>query len=178
MRMGRAGIAGVSLMFAAACSPQQDHKQAVAPAAVATPAAPAAAMQSADQGPPTVNGVYVDKGACPGEGCYLKGKIKAYEAVDLFDKPDGAVIGKLAVNEWVEIVNRENHLIPRRGVVRTAAKHFAAGDVVYLLTSEGEGCFQTWSKGAVGSWCDPESVGEPETNETIELDQAAGDGAA
>lgn len=160
------------LLGIAACSPQP----AVKPAEAVTPAVASSDQAAAiPTAPPTVEGVYVAKGACPGEGCYLSGKIRAYEAADLYDKPGAgaAVVGKVVTGEWVEIVNREVHLIPMRGVVREGRKHFATGDVVYLLTSQGEGCFDTWSKGVVGSWCDPDASGSPAEDEAIDFDAAA-----
>ena len=157
----------VSLLAAAvglvvsACSPQQAATAPATPATepqqaeVATP--PAAAV--ADGGPPLVDGFYVDAGACPGEGCDLTGKIRALKATSLYDRAGrGAVIsGEISAGEWVEIAGTEAILIPLRGVVREARGLYAVGDVIYLLTSQGEGCMDAWSKGALTSWCDPDA---------------------
>ncbi|MBP9235648.1 MAG: hypothetical protein KBF30_13310, partial [Hyphomonadaceae bacterium] len=124
-------------------------------------------MAPTGDAPPTVNGFYIAKEACPGEGCYLAGRIKAYESVDLFDRAGSgaAVVGGIEAGEWVEIVSREEHLPPVRGVVREGRKHFATGDVVFLLTSHGEGCYDIWSSGVIASWCDPEAVGDAAVDE-------------
>lgn len=129
-------------------------------------------MAPTGDAPPTVNGFYIAKEACPGEGCYLAGRIKAYESVDLFDRAGSgaAVVGGIEAGEWVEIVSREEHLPPVRGVVREGRKHFATGDVVFLLTSHGEGCCDIWSSGVIASWCDPEAVGDAAVDEVIDFD--------
>lgn len=151
----------VMVLGLAACSPQQAATSHVAPAATPQQAeAPAPpAVPAADGGPPLVDGLYHDVGACPGEGCNLSGKIRARAATDLYDRAGkGAVVsGQVAAGEWVEIAGTEAIMVPLRGVVREARGSHAVGDVIYLLTSQGEGCFDAWSKGALISWCDPEA---------------------
>ncbi len=172
----RVALTAVTLVLLGACSPQDAAPPADAVVAPPASGGPEAASQAADPGPPTVNGLYIAKDACPGEGCYLTGRIRAYEPADLYDKAGaGAVItGKIAAGEWVEIVTAEDHVRPLRGVVREGRKHFATGEVVYLLSSQGEGCHDVWSKGAIGSWCDPNAVGDPEQDEVIDLDVPPG----
>ena len=140
-------IVGMAL---ASCSPQQapaSPEAAVIPQVVASPVA---VTSAADQGPPTLNGVYIEKGACPGEGCYLEGKIKAREAASLFQekRTDSPVLATIDPNEWVEILGTEDRLVPRAGTDR------AMGEVVYMLGYEGEGCSTIWKKGELSSWCD------------------------
>jgi hypothetical protein len=153
-----------ALALAGACSPQP---AAQAPQEIASPSAPLSSAPTtavASVEPPTVNGVYVEHGACPGEGCYLHGRIKAYEAVDLLERigKDAPVIARIAANDWVEIVETEDRLIPSRGVVRKAADGLAEGDVVYMLGYEGEGCSAVWNKGAHTEWCDTgDEAGSP-----------------
>ncbi len=114
--------------------------------------------------PTTADGVYVDHGGCPGEGCSMHGRIQAEAAVTLYDRPgpSAAAVGRLEAGEWVEAVDTEVRLVPVRGVVRESGKlprPLARGDVVYGLTPTGEGCLDLWRKGAVLDWCDPESIG-------------------
>jgi hypothetical protein len=163
MNLTRAILAAVLLLLPGACSP----KDAPPPATAANPA-PAPQL---DSGPPVLNGLYIAKDVCPGEGCYLKGRIRAYEAADLHDKAGaGAVVrGKMAAGEWAEIESREMRLVPAIGIVREGRKHFATGDVVYRLTSDGEGCFEVWSKGEIKSWCDPDASGSAEEDEVIDF---------
>jgi hypothetical protein len=129
-----------------AIASQADAGDAYPPPALAVilPAAPG------PDAPPTVNGVFVDKGACPGEGCYLQGRIKAREAVSLYQdkRTDSPVLATIAPDEWVEILGTEDRLIPLAGTDR------ATGDVVYRLGYEGEGCFTLWNKGQLSGWCD------------------------
>lgn len=167
-----AWLLAASVIALSACSPQQAAAPTAAaperPEVAAVTAPTVAVAPAADQGPPTVNGIYIDAGACPGEGCYLKGKIKAYEAVDLFDKAGSTVaIGKVAAGDWVDIIATENRLVPLRGVVSEGRKALKTGEAVYLLTSQGEGCYDIWATGKRASWCDPESVGNPETDDLI-----------
>ena len=144
-------IVGMALV---SCSPQQapaSPEAAVIPQVVAPGVAlPLEVTSAADQGPPTLNGVYVEKGACPGEGCYLEGKIKAREAASLFQekRTDSPVLATIDPNEWVEILGTEDRLVPRAGTDR------ATGEVVYMLGYEGEGCSTIWKKGELSSWCD------------------------
>jgi hypothetical protein len=141
-------------MALVSCSPQQapaSPEAAVIPQVVAPGVAlPVEVTSAADQGPPTLNGVYVEKGACPGEGCYLEGKIKAREAASLFQekRTDSPVLATIDPNEWVEILGTEDRLVPRAGTDR------ATGEVVYMLGYEGEGCSTIWKKGELSSWCD------------------------
>src|SRR5262249_22087476 len=138
----------------------------------AAPQAKPPAPPAEDKPPPTIDGIYLDEGACPGEACYLKDRIKAYQAVDLFDQPgpQAARVGRIAAREWVEVVTTENRLVPVRGVVREGRRQFATGDIVYRLGSQGEGCFTVFSGGKTASWCDPEAS-DPETNEAVDWEQ-------
>jgi hypothetical protein len=137
-----------------ACSPQQAAAppEAASPqqGAVPTTAPPDSAALPADQSPPTVNGIFIDKGACPGEGCYLEGKIKAREAASLFQekRADSPVLATIEPDEWVEILGTEDRLVPLAGTDR------ATGEPVYMLGYEGEGCSTVWKKGELSSWCD------------------------
>lgn len=150
-------------LLLAACSPQADT-----PAPAEPPEKPAHASMpliAVGNPPPTVDGLYVAVNACPGEGCYLNGRIRAIEAANLYDKAGkgAAVTGQVAAGAWVEILSTEAHKVPRRGVVREARGHYAVGDVVFLLTSQGEGCMDAWYKDAMTTWCDPAAGIDPDS---------------
>jgi hypothetical protein len=139
-----------------ACTPQapatvQPADPTEQPAHAAVP--PAAATQSepaATDAPLLVDGVFIDAGACPGEGCYLKGPIKAREAINLLQdqQSDSPVLGTIEPDEWVEILGTEDRFVPLSGTDR------ATGETVYRMGYEGEGCFDLWTKRGLSSWCD------------------------
>ncbi|HOZ27283.1 MAG TPA: hypothetical protein PLH23_10590 [Hyphomonadaceae bacterium] len=141
----------------AACSPAAPTDQQPAPAAASLPTVVA---QSSGDAPPTVDGVFIQKGACPGEGCYLTGRIKAYEPVGLRaeSRMGAAEVTQIAAGDWVDIAGTELRLIPARGTSR------ASGDVVYRLGYEGEGCSTVWTRGSLGSWCDD---GDPSDDDIV-----------
>ncbi|MDC7682921.1 hypothetical protein PQU92_06515 [Asticcacaulis sp. BYS171W] len=121
-----------------------------------TPAKPVA-----DIPPPMTNGVFIDKGACPGEACALSGKLKWTQPVAVYDRPSSKArkIGALRANEWVEVVAREFHMAPTRGVVREPngqAEQLARGDVVYIIGYQGEGWVELWRSGQRLSWAEPD----------------------
>lgn len=149
-------------LLLAACSPQP--AETPVPAAPVSEPAPALPMAVGNP-PPTVDGMYVAPNACPGEGCYLNGRIRAHQVADLYDKAGkGALVtNKVAAGEWVEILSTEAHVIPRRGVVSEARGQYAVGDVVFLLTSQGEGCMDAWYKDAMTTWCDPAAGIDPDS---------------
>lgn len=147
----------------AACSPQASPNTvdtaaeaalagmvADAPPAEPAPGAPPVAVMSAGDAPPTVDGIFIDGGACPGEGCYLEGKIKAREPAALYQHASNVApaIATIEAEEWVEILGTEDRLIPVPGKVR------ATGETVYRLGYEGEGCSTVWNKGQLSTWCD------------------------
>jgi hypothetical protein len=172
----RSGVAAGLLALAAACG--QNGASAPTPAAPAVAEAPAvasaaAAASVATEAPPTVNGMYVVKGACPGEGCYF-GRMQATKALDLYEAPGASpkVVGQLAASEWMDTVVTEDHFAPLRGVVRTGGENFKAGDVVYRLGYEGEGCFEVWDKGQLKSWCDMGEQIPGDPGEVIDWDKA------
>jgi hypothetical protein len=127
-------------------------------AAAATNGAPG------DKPPPLINGVYVEKGACPGEGCDVGPRLKSRTAIAVYAEPSpkAKIVGKLRAGEWVRRLDQQMHLVPMRGVVEDPAKQgeqLAKGDIVYALLYQGEGCFDLWRRGARLDWCEPESMG-------------------
>lgn len=153
-----------ALLFAA-CSPQPVETPAPAAPPPAEPAHVSTPLIAAGNPPPMVDDMYVAENACPGEGCYLKGRIRAYDVADLFDKAGkaAAVTGQIPAGEWVDILSTEAHIVPRRGVVTEARGQYAVGDVVFLLTSQGEGCMDAWYKDAMTTWCDPDAGIDPDS---------------
>lgn len=153
-------------LLLAACSPQP--AETPAPAPPPPPAAPAhvsTPLIAVGNPPPMVDGMYVAANVCPGEGCYLKGRIRAHDVADLYDKAGkgAAVTGQVPAREWVEILSTEAHIVPRRGVVSDARGQYAVGDVVFLLTSQGEGCMDAWYKDGMTTWCDPDAGIDPDS---------------
>lgn len=155
----RLGVAAVFASVLCGCTPQAApaaDESAIAPhadAAAESPPPALAAIIPAPPGqdaPPLVNGVYIDKGACPGEGCYLEGRIKAREEASLYEdkRTDSPVLATIAAEEWVEILGTEDRFVPLAGRERDT------GQTVYLLGYEGEGCSTMWKKGQLSSWCD------------------------
>lgn len=138
-----------ALALQAACTPADSPAPQPPAAAYAEAPLPAAPVNTLTM-PPTVNGIFIAKDACPGEGCYLKGRIKAYEATSLLVDSliSAAVLATIAPGEWVDIVRTEDRLIPTPGKIR------ATGEGVYMLGYEGEGCSTVWNKGQLSSWCD------------------------
>ncbi len=157
MKFGVRAVVGVLMLtMASACGQNDAPAPTVAPAPETTSQAAGAAASSDDvNAPPTVNGMYVVKNACPGEGCYY-GRMQASKTLDLYDapSPSARVVGQVAAGEWMDTVLVEDRFAPLKGVVRTGGESFKTGDVVYRLSYEGEGCFGVWDRGQLKSWCD------------------------
>jgi hypothetical protein len=144
-------------LLAAGCSPLPVSQPALA--ASAAPVTSAVANAPRGPAPPMVDGMHIQKGACPGEGCYF-GRMQARKALDIYDAPgkSPAIVGRLAEGEWVDAVATEDRYAPLKGVVSSASTKFTPGGVVYRLGYEGEGCFDVWDNGpAATSWCDDSS---------------------
>lgn len=106
--------------------------------------------------PPTVNGIYIAQGACPGEGCTF-GRWRATKPIDVYDAvgPAPRVLATIAAGERVEALTGEVHLRPLRGVVRRPyGETLKPGDVVYLLDYLGEGENNIWRRGEILTWTD------------------------
>lgn len=110
-------------------------------------AEPASASSS---GPPVV---YVDKGACPFEGCSYRTWVATSE-VPLVDGPAGAPNGVVVKkNEQVEALTGEVHVKPLKVTVRRefmlSATRLRPGDTYWLLTYLGEGYYRAWLRGEI-----------------------------
>lgn len=119
------------------------------------------ATPAKDLPPPLTEGYFVDKGACPGEGCWLSGRMQWTRPAPVYDRPSPKArkIGALRANEWAEAVDREFHIAPSRGVVRepnSQADQLAKGDVVYIIGYEGEGWMTLWRAGDRLGWAAPD----------------------
>lgn len=115
---------------------------------------------------------YVDRGGCPGEGC-VYGEWLALGEVQLFGRPNSAhpPVATIRPLEIVRAVTGEVWTIPGRATVIRDHESFRRGDVVYLLTYQGEGFFTIWHRGNVrsavvpfgpGAWSRACDEGQPE----------------
>ncbi len=122
-------------------------------------AAPAAAKPertARSEAPPPP--LYVDRGACPFEGCTY-GKWTARGAVPLLDRPGGVATGAVVkAGEEVEALTGEVHVRPLRVICRRpvelgegpgGAMRLAPGESYWLLSYEGEGVYKVWVRGVV-----------------------------
>ncbi len=170
-------LAVMALAVIGACGKGTASKQpdAVAAAAEPAPSVVVAPPPVGAEEPPMVNGMYVQKDACPGEGCYF-GRMQATDALDLYDAPGASpkVIGQVAAGEWMDTLTTQDRLAPLRGVVRIGGENFKVGDVVYMLSYEGEGCSGVWDNGQLKSWCDMGEQIPGDPGEVIDWDKSPG----
>jgi hypothetical protein len=150
-----------------AASPSQDRAAAASPAQSTAP-------QETSGGPPTLNGVYVAHELCPGEGGCPSTRWRAAAVVDVFGAQDTSspVIAKLNPGDWIDAIEGEERIVPRRGTVRVATQGLNPGEVVYLLQTEGEGSYALWRDGALSSWQWPD---DPEEASAVAWDNEAPD---
>lgn len=87
--------------------------------------------------------LFVDKGACPGEGCTY-GNWKVTKTTPLRTQPDinAPVIGEVKVGTPVNALTGEVHVIPRQFVVSKPHGRYKKGDVLWVYTYAGEGSFK------------------------------------
>ena len=99
-------------------------------------------------GASTADDVFIDKGACPGEGCSYGESWVARGLVELRYGPDlsASVTGTVRPGEAVRTLTGEVHTIPGLYVVKRVVKRpggdFAPGDEVLVYTYLGEGWFR------------------------------------
>ena len=93
--------------------------------------------------------VFVDVGACPGEGCVYGERWTARAVVSLRAAPEqsAAAVGRLQPGESVETLTGEVHTAPGRFVVRRTYGEFAPGDEILVYTYLGEGVFRVRHNG-------------------------------
>lgn len=139
------------------------------------PAAKAEAKTSASVSdlPPMEDGVYVSQGICFGEGGCPWKNWRANAPVEVRARHDtaSAVIATVKPGEWVEALDGQMRLKPRRGVVKVVQDAYtsgadgnsvmiklAVGDVIYLLEGQGEGDFTIWHRGRFAFWHWPDDA--------------------
>ncbi len=95
--------------------------------------------------------LYIDKGACPGEGCRYGERWVATREVTLLEAPNamGKSVAVVRSDEAVTTVTGEVHSIPIRFVVNRTHGEFAPGDEVLVYTYLGEGRFRLSHNGAL-----------------------------
>jgi hypothetical protein len=88
--------------------------------------------------------VFVDKGACPGEGCTYGERWIAKEQARLRAGPSREAEQTVAVQPGEEVVtvSGEVHTVPSKFVVRREHEGFRPGDEVLVYTYLGEGWFR------------------------------------
>jgi hypothetical protein len=105
-----------------------------------------------DNGPPLVNGYYVEPGDRCGEACPTFGKWRATGPCDVFaDAQDRAeVIATIVEGDVVTTTPGQTVVRPLRGTVQKAGGGLNPGDVVYQLLGDGEGfSYDVWRNGEV-----------------------------
>ena len=93
--------------------------------------------------------LFIDKGACPGEGCVYGEQWVARTPVRLRSAPSltASFSGTVLAAESVQTVTGEVHTSPGRFVVHRPHGGFAPGDEVFLYTYLGEGWFRLRHEG-------------------------------
>ena len=96
--------------------------------------------------------LFVDQGACPGEGCTY-GNWRVTKTALLRAKPDtdAQVVGRVTPGTHVNALTGEVHVIPRQFVVSKPNPHgrYKRGDVLWVYTYAGEGNFKVWFDGTI-----------------------------
>jgi len=105
---------------------------------------------SSSAGPPLTNGVYVQQGICPFEGCVYR-QWRATANTRLYREPNdrSEVVGTVLAGESVSALTGEVHIIPLSGRVVRSLGEFRAGDTVYRLSYRGEVTWDVWYNGRV-----------------------------
>jgi hypothetical protein len=96
--------------------------------------------------------LFVDQGACPGEGCTY-GTWRATKTAPVRTQPnyDAPVIGKVKPGTNVNALTGEVHVVPHQFVVSKPDPHgrYKKGDVLWVYTYVGEGNFKVWFDGTM-----------------------------
>lgn len=120
---------------------------------------------AADDGPPLEDGWYVDRGACPFEGCVYR-EWTAEKHTVLVDAPlGGNTVALVRAGDQVEGVTGVVYVrpVPIRAAERAELElelydqrlgryvptPLLPGETVYLLTYQGEGWFKAWMQGRI-----------------------------
>lgn len=92
--------------------------------------------------------VYVDTGACPGEGCTY-GEWKVLKETPLRALPDttSKIVTTCRVGSAVSASTGEVHTVAGKFTVRKKYGPFVPGDIIWVYNYLGEGSFKIWSGG-------------------------------
>ncbi len=132
------------------------QKPAAGPAATSDSAAAssvAAHVAAMDGPPPLSSGYYLNRTTiCGDAGCdHVPGKWFALKPIPLYAQPGStAVVAQLPARECVSATEEASQVAPLRGTVQASGDRLAAGDVVYLIDSDGS-TSTIWTRGAVRS---------------------------
>lgn len=93
--------------------------------------------------------VYVDKGACPGEGCEYCALYIAKSDVTVYKNPssESTQVGVIAANDTFISKRGEVHTVPTRFRVRREHGGIKPEDEVFALTYLGEGYYRIFLNG-------------------------------
>ena len=88
--------------------------------------------------------VFIDEGACPGEGCRYGEVWIATEPVDLQRTADASteIVATIQAGQSVQTLTGQVHTVPGRFEVHRVHDEFVPGDEVLLYTYLGEGWFR------------------------------------
>lgn len=130
------------------------------------------AAATPDAGPPLRNGVYVERGVCPGEGCDTSFWWRSTAAQPLYKAPGSSkIVGYVRAGDRAAVKDTEYWTQPLRGVVLRKADPFQPGDVIYTLVPEGEGYIEVWRRGEVLS-LSPDEEYPPADQPVVKWDEA------
>jgi hypothetical protein len=95
--------------------------------------------------------VFIDRGACPGEGCGYGERWSARTSVPLRARPEATAptVASVEPGASVRTLTGEVHTVPGRFAVLRAHEDFAPGDVILLYTYLGEGWFRVRHDGRI-----------------------------
>lgn len=93
--------------------------------------------------------IYIDKGACPFECCTYR-EWTVERDTPLYSSIGGKkVIATAKLHQKVTAITGEVHVVPTKILVKEEHEKYKPGDIIYLLTYEGEGSYKIWDKGEV-----------------------------
>jgi len=97
----------------------------------------------------TVGEAYIDKHACPGEGCDYCTLYKAVSTVTVYEQPSlqAAIVGEVQPGDTFISKDGEVHSVPTPCIVDRAHDKFQPGDEIFALTYSGEGWYKVFHNG-------------------------------
>ena len=95
--------------------------------------------------------IFVDSGACPGEGCGYCALYVARSDVPVYDKPSmkSKQLGEIPSGDTFVSKTGEVHTVPTRFEVHREHKSIKPSDEVFALTYLGEGYFRIFHNGSL-----------------------------